>query len=57
MTEAVPKSAKQEESPQSLGRSVPEQQHVERSLADYEQYVANRECVLLASMQYEEAMA
>ena len=57
ITEAVPKIATQEESLQSLGRSAPEQQNVERSLADYEQYVANRECVLLASMQHEEVMA
>src|SRR6266566_4918103 len=57
ITEAVPKITTREESLQSLGRSVPEQQHVERSLADYEQYVANRECVLLVSMQHEEVMA
>jgi hypothetical protein len=53
----VPKTATQEESLQRLGRSVPEQQQVERSLADYEQYVSNREGVLLASMQQEEVMA
>jgi hypothetical protein len=57
ITEALPQSAPQEESLQSLGRSAPEQEHVERSLADYEQYVANRECVLLASVQHEEVMA
>jgi transposase len=57
ITEAVPKIATQEESLQSLGRSAPEQENVERSLADYEQYVANREGVLWASMQYEEVMA
>ncbi len=53
----VPKTATQEESLQRLGRSVPERQKVERSLADYEQYVSNREGVLLASMQQEEVMA
>jgi len=57
ITEAVPKTASQEESLQSLGRSVPEQQNVQRSLADYEHYVANREDVLLASMQHEEVLA
>jgi hypothetical protein len=57
LLETVPKTATQEESLQRLGRSVLEQQKVERSLADYEQYVANRECVLLASVQHEEVMA
>ena len=57
ITEAAPKITTQEESLQSLGRPAPAQQNVERSLADYEQYVANREGVLLASMQYEEVMA
>ena len=37
---------------EALGGLSHEQQHVERSLADYEQYVANRECVLLASMPH-----
>ena len=57
MTEAVPKTATQEACLQSLGRSVPEQQNVERSLADYEHYVSNREGVLVASVQHEEVMA
>jgi hypothetical protein len=57
ITEAVPKTAPQEESLQSLGRSVPEQQNIQRSLADYEQYVANREDVLLGSIRHEEVLA
>ena len=40
ITGAVPKTATQEASLQCLGSSVPEQEKVERSLADYEQYVA-----------------
>ena len=57
LTAAVPKTATQQASLQSLGRPVPEQQEVERSLADYEQYVANRQGVLMASLQHEEVMA
>jgi hypothetical protein len=57
MIEAVPKTATQEASLQSLGRSVPEQQNIERSLADYEHYVSHREGVLVASVQHEEVMA
>jgi len=57
ITGALPKVAPQEESLQSLRMAAPEQQDIERSLADYEQYVANRECVLLASIRHEEVTA
>ena len=42
---------------QSLGMPAPAQQEIERSLAHYEQYVANRECVLEASERHEEVRA
>ena len=57
ITGALPKVAPQEESLQSLRMAAPEQQDIERSLADYEQYVANRACVLLASIRHEEVTA
>ena len=57
ITGALPKVAPQEESLQSLRMAAPEQQDIERSLADYEHYVANRECVLLAAIRHEEVTA
>ena len=42
---------------QILGMPAPAQQEIERSLAHYEHYVANRECVLEASMRHEEVRA
>ena len=54
---ALPTIATQQEGLQSLGRPLPAQETVQRSLADYEQYVANRECVPLPRAQHMEVMA
>jgi hypothetical protein len=56
VTTAVPKvTAEQDE--RLLPLSGPQQYEVERSLAHYEQYVANRECVLGAEVLQTEVMA